>query len=343
MREKLNIADLWNVLGEYVLIDVRTPAEYQKGHIPQAINMPLFSNEERVEVGTIYKQESPEKALKRGLDFVGGKMIWFVDEAEQVAPDKKVVIHCWRGGKRSQSIAWLLGMAGFDVLTLEGGYKAYRNFIREAFYKEKLKLIVLGGRTGTGKTQILKALKEQGEQIIPLEKMAHHKGSAFGSIGETVQPSSESFGNTLFECLREIDQTRPIWIENESRSIGRIHIPDGLWEQMKSAPLINIELPFDERLNILVDVYANYPDEDLLAAFYKLKKRLGGLALKKAVDAIELSDYKTAAAIALKYYDKAYQYNLEVNKSPRIDILNFEKHEPVETAKALIRFAGKYG
>ncbi|MFK7783533.1 MAG: rhodanese-like domain-containing protein, partial [Crocinitomicaceae bacterium] len=152
MPQTININEYWNQSESSVLIDVRTPAEYEKGHIPGAVNLPLFTNEERVIVGTTYKQRSPEKALLEGLDFVGPKMSGFIKQAKVLAPEKKVTVHCWRGGKRSFSMAWLLEIAGFEVNTLKGGYKAYRNEVLSSFEKIKHQIIILGGRTGCGKT-----------------------------------------------------------------------------------------------------------------------------------------------------------------------------------------------
>ena len=291
------------------LLDVRTPAEFEKGHIPGAFNLPLFTNEERVEVGTIYKQISPEKALLRGLDFVGPKMRKLVEEAQKVAPDRKVAVHCWRGGQRSGSLAWLLGMAGFDVQIIKGGYKAYRKHIYAYFEKLDIPMIVIGGKTGSGKTEVLHALEEKGEQILDLEALANHKGSSFGALGEAPQPSVEHFENILFETLQSLDVSRTTWVENESKSIGRVYLPKGIWSCMQKAPLIDLQVPLDHRINRLVGEYATFPVGILKEAFVRIKKRLGGQHLKAALDALEDNDFERATDIALKYYDKAYQHH----------------------------------
>lgn len=319
-------------------MDVRTPAEYAQGHIPGALNLPLFSNEERAVVGTIYKQENPEKALLQGLDFVGVKMTDFIEKANILAPQKAIIIHCWRGGKRSSSMAWLLDLAGFDVQVLKGGYKAYKRYIQDQMQHRVFNFSVLGGRTGSGKTLILKALKEAGEQVIDLEKLAHHKGSAFGWLGEAAQPSTEQFENDLFEQLSALNPKRRIWVENESRNIGGVYLPDPFWIQMKKSPVINIEIPFDERVQILVDEYAQYPKEQLLFSFYKIKKRLGGQNMKEVETALIENDFDKAAQIALKYYDKSYQFLLETNKAPVIHMLPFEAFDPEKNARSLIKF-----
>ncbi len=320
------------------LLDVRTPAEFEKGHIPGAISFPLFSNQERVKVGTLYKQVSPESALLRGLDFVGPKMSGFIKWAKKISPEKKVCLHCWRGGKRSGSLSWLLSMAGFDVQIITGGYKAYRRFHRQKVAEHSYQFYVLGGRTGCGKTAILKAIANQ-EQMIDLEGLAHHKGSAFGGLGESPQPSVEQFENDLFNNLNKQDLTKRIWLENESKSIGRVSIPEEFWTKMKAAPLINVERSFDERVKILVDVYADYNPEELKKSFVKITKRLGGQHVKTAVEALDKHDFSTAAAIALRYYDKAYQYMLDNNASPDIVILDVEGLTAKEAAKKVLALA----
>jgi len=323
------------------LFDVRTPAEFSKGHIPNAFNLALFSNEERAIVGTIYKKEDPKQALLKGLEFVGPKMRLLIEEVEKKTKHKTVAVHCWRGGKRSGSVGWLLGMAGFEVKTIIGGYKAYRNFILNQFYQQKLELLVLGGKTGCGKTKILHALKEQGEQIIDLEGLAHHKGSAFGFIGEAPAPTVEQFENNLFEAITSLDTSRRIWIENESKRIGRVSIPNGFWEQMKAAPLVNMTLPFEVRLTVSIENYSTEVKADLETAFHNIKKRLGGQNYQRALAYLAVGDLKSAGSIALKYYDKQYQYMLEKNKTKTIKYMNFENDEPEKTAQFLIAYANK--
>ena len=324
-----------------VILDVRTPAEFLQGHIPGAVNFPLFTNEERVVVGTLYKQHSPEEAYLKGLEFVGVKMRSFVERAKALAPEKKLGIHCWRGGKRSQSMAWLLRNAGFDVLTLQGGYKAYRNYVLAEFENSDYNIIILGGRTGCAKTTILHELQKLDEQIIDLEGIANHKGSAFGWIGEELQPSTEYFENILLYELQKLDSKKRIWVENESRGIGKIFIPQSFWKKMKAAALINIERPLDIRVQHLVDTYTHESKEDLLVAFQKIKKRLGGQNLKMAEAAVKENHFAAAAKIALHYYDKTYQHNLEKNISPQIFNINYTNKNTKEIAEDLILFCNQ--
>ncbi len=299
--------------ADRIVLDVRTPAEYEQGHIVGALNLPLFTNEERVVVGTIYKKQSPEKALLKGLDFVGKKMPMYIKKAQKMSPSKKILVYCWRGGKRSGSLAWLLDMAGFDVQVIEGGYKKYRNAVLSFFDEKQFEFIVIGGKTGTGKTKILHQLTVQHAQVLDLEGLANHKGSSFGALGELPQPSSEHYEALIFETLRKFDVTKPIFIENESRMVGTCAVPLGVWEQYRKSTMISIEIPHQDRLHNLVFDYAKYDSDLLIAAFQRLEKKLGGLNFQKAVKAIENKKFEIAADLALGFYDKTYTFGLENN------------------------------
>jgi tRNA 2-selenouridine synthase len=338
MDRSIEAAELLSLYRDRVLLDVRSPGEYAQGHIPGAVPFPLFSDEARAQVGTVYKQQGKEPALELGLELTGPKMAGFVRDAKKYAPDRQIAVHCWRGGQRSRSMAWLLGLAGFDVLTLEGGYKLYRRHVLEHFETASYNIVLLGGRTGSGKTKILRALHELGEQVIDLEALAHHKGSAFGSIGEAPQPTVEQFENDLFAALQNIDPTRRVWVENESRSIGRVFVPDGFWAQMKAAPLFNIEIPHTARIQNLLDDYVLTDKSELEAAFLKIDKKLGGQHLKTALEALEQGDFAAAAEVALRYYDKTYQHGLDTNVSPDIRHLRFEHGRAEEIAKYILNF-----
>ena len=341
--EKIKPEDLWQYLDDRVLIDVRSPAEYAHAHIASALSLPLFNDNERAKVGTIYKKVSPESALFKGLDFVGPKMSGFIKKAIKWSPSRKVTVHCWRGGKRSGSMAWLLKFAGFDVMTIEGGYKAYRQYVLQQFENQGIKAIILGGKTGSGKTLILKELEKRGEQIIDLEGLAHHKGSAFGWIGEERQPSSEQFDNNLFDVFRTLNPQKRVWIENESRSVGSVFIQQGFWNQMRSAPLIHIEVPFEVRVNHLVEGYTLTSQADLVASFEKIKKKLGYNHAKNAIDCVQQGQYAEAAAMGLKYYDKAYNFGFEAHSSPEKHILEVEQFDVSTTAERLIGLADGLG
>lgn len=325
-----------------VLLDVRSPAEYADSHIPGAINLPLFSNAERAEIGTLYKQDSPESAFLRGLEVVGPKMRALVEQAQALAPGRQVCLHCWRGGQRSGSLAWLLDLSGFEVQVIEGGYKAYRRWVQAQFEQAPGTFLIVGGPTGAGKTEILHALQAAGEQVIDLEGLAHHKGSSFGGLGEAPQPSVAQFENELWAKWQACDVQRRIWLENESRSIGRIYLPDAFWDRMEAAPLFDLEVPLEGRLNRLVADYASYSKADLQAAFQRIGKRLGGLRLQAALEAVEAADYREAARIALAYYDKAYLHHTTRQQDhKRIIPLKQKEDHPAATAAALIAFANE--
>lgn len=329
--------------AERVLLDVRTPSEFEGGHIPGAQNLPLFTNEERAVVGTIYKQQSPELAFTKGLEFAGARMPWYVDEAKRLAPDRKIFIHCWRGGQRSGSLAWLLGFAGFEVDVLEGGYKAYRNFILNEFATMPIRPVVLGGPTGSGKTEILGYLRQAGEQVIDLEALAHHKGSSFGAIGESPQPTVEQFENDLYLGFSRMDPTRRVWVENESRSIGRIFLPEGLWMRFQRSPLVKLDVPLQERVQYLVGVYGAFPREALEDAFCRIERRLGGQHLTAALEALQRDDFAAASEIALRYYDKSYSFATSKGYFDPVLELSVQKLDPYQIANQLINLANERG
>lgn len=290
------------------LLDVRSPGEYAAGHWPGARSLPLFDNDERAEVGTLYKQTSPDAAFLRGLELAGQKMRWYVEEARRLAPEGEVAVHCWRGGQRSQSMGWLLGKSFRDVQVINGGYKALRRAGRQYVQEFSHPFFILSGATGSSKTKILHALQELGETVVDLEDLANHKGSSFGALGEAHQPSVEQFENLLFDRFLQLNPKAPtrVWMEDESKSIGRVYIPNELWQHMTTAPLVVLDLPLEWRIANLVEDYAKFPIGDLREAFSRIQKRLGGQHLKAALAALDKEDYVSAAHIALRYYDKAY-------------------------------------
>jgi tRNA 2-selenouridine synthase len=291
------------------VIDVRTPAEYKQGHIPTAHNIPLFSNKERKSVGTSYKQKGQQEALIKGLDFAGPKMTSFVRKAHKIARQNKLLVNCWRGGMRSASMAWLFETAGMESSRLKGGYKSFRQFVL-GYFDHAFPFIVIGGLTGSGKTAVLKSLAEMGEQILDLEDLAHHKGSAFGNLGEKIQYSTEHFENKICWDLLHLNKNRTIWIEDESRSIGRNILPAGIYHQIRSAPVVFLDISRMDRVDRLVEDYAGFSTEELCEGIEKISQRLGGDVTRKALEAVRKGDYKLTAEMVLQYYDKTYQFGL---------------------------------
>jgi tRNA 2-selenouridine synthase len=303
------------------IIDVRSPKEFSQGHIPGAYNLPLFSNEERALVGTCYKQKGKEPAIKIGLEIVGPKMASFIEDAQKISPNKQILVHCWRGGMRSSSMAWLLELTGFDVSILKGGYKAYRNFAL-AIFNEDYKLKILGGKTGSGKTQLLHQMNKLGIQIIDLEAIAHHKGSAFGKIGHDAQPTSEQFENNLAMALQTLNAKKKIWLEDESKGIGKCFIPMNFWQKMRLAPLFVVSINDEKRIENLLKDYGNANKEELAEPIKNLEKRLGNEKMKEALKNLEEGDLKAVTKIMLYYYDKTYDYALTQKETKNINLID---------------------
>lgn len=336
MLHEISIQEYYNKIPHIPLVDVRSPGEFQQGHIVGAVNIPLFSDDERAAVGTVYKKKSKEKAIELGYEYVTPKLQWFLEQSAKVANGGAIVVHCWRGGMRSHSFAQHLHENGFqEVYVIEGGYKAFRNYVLD-FFEQKFKLHILGGYTGSGKTFILDELKLMGEQVIDLEGFAHHKGSAFGSLGETAQPSSQHFENQLFEYWRHLDINLPIWLEDESARIGYVQIPKALYAQMRSNKLYFIDIPKEERAKLLVEEYASFDTNHLAISINGIAKRLGGENVKEALKALEERDYFRVAMITLQYYDKAYLNGVGKRLPELVQRIPLPTVNHAENAKQLI-------
>ncbi|HXV98610.1 MAG TPA: tRNA 2-selenouridine(34) synthase MnmH, partial [Anaerolineae bacterium] len=228
------------------IIDVRSEAEYAKGHIPGSINIPLLTNEQRVQVGTLYKQMGREAAVMKGFQLVGPQFYDRFKAMRKLAHEQELRIYCWRGGMRSNIMAWMMNLAEYRVHVLQGGYKAWRQYAHELF-AQSWQWTILAGKTGVGKTALLRQLALRGEQVLDFEQLANHKGSAFGHLGQEPQPTVEHFENLLAWKLKDMDIGQPIWIENESRFIGKVRIPDALFNQAIHSPVVEVERHDEER------------------------------------------------------------------------------------------------
>lgn len=317
MVEKLEIEEFISRAGKFPVIDVRSPSEFKQGHICGAINLPLFSDEERKEIGIKYKKSGREPSVILGLEITGPKLSAFVKTAKKLSGNKEVLIYCWRGGMRSESLAWLFDLCGIKTFLLINGYKNYRSYIRNSFDIPS-KILVLGGMTGSGKTDILLELRKNNQQVLDLEGLANHKGSAFGFIGQEEQPTNEQFENNIFNEWKNFDHTRTIWVEDESISIGKVLIPGPLYNKIRQAGVLRIEKGKELRINKLVKDYTACNKKMLESAIIKISKRLGGLRTKECLQALKDNNFNKVADLSLDYYDQAYQYGLSKRNSDNI-------------------------
>lgn len=333
----LNVAAFLALAGP--IVDVRSPQEFAQGHIPGAHNLPLFSDDERAQVGICYKHEGRPAAIQLGLALVGPKLALLGQDLCRLAQHNAPLrLHCWRGGMRSGSVAWLAGTLDVPVRLLEGGYKAYRRWVLDTF-EQSWPLLVLGGRTGTGKTDLLLALRRQGAAVVDLEGLAQHRGSSFGGLGLPAQPSSEHFENRLAASLRCLEGRGPIWVEAESAQVGRCRIPAGLWFQMGEAPAIEIQRSVAERVNQLVAVYGNQGQQALRQATERIARRLGPQRTAAALEAIERSDWAGACIQMLNYYDRCYDHELSRRDSPVMASFDLEGIDADSAALQLLQEA----
>ena len=337
---RLSLDDFLSSPADLPILDVRAPIEFAQGHVPGAINLPLFSDEERARIGTAYKQVSQEKAVLLGLDFFGPNMSRMVKRAKKIAPDKRVRLHCWRGGMRSGAVLWLLELAGFEVHLLDKGYKDYRRAVLAEFARPR-QLRVLGGLTGSGKTDVLHALARLGEPVLDLEGLACHKGSSFGAIGQPEAPTQEQFENNLAQKLAELPTDKPIWVEDESLQIGRLIIPKPFFEQMRQAPLHVLHVPRAARVEYLAQEYGGQNPVLLAEAVQRLSKRLGGLATQEALAAIEAGEMTRMVELVLDYYDKTYGYGLSKKVNSEIIPVPTDAVDAAANAARVLALAGQ--
>lgn len=309
----VSIEEFLSLRKKLPVVDVRSEGEFQEGHIRGARNIPLLNNAERIAVGTDYKQKGQHEAIKTGFRLVGPRLLDIINEAEKVTSNKELLVHCWRGGMRSNNFCQFVGMAGVKTHALKGGYKAYRHQALECF-KRPMKLVLLTGCTGSGKSEVLRALKTQGEQVLDLENLANHKGSAFGGLLMPSQPTTEQFQNELFEEILLLDPSRRIWVEDESIAIGKIFLPPDFWQTMSQAPLVQMDVTKEVRIQRLVSEYGPADREEFLTIMSKIVKKLGGQHFNSAKEKLLHGDMSSVIDILLTYYDKAYLQSIEKRK-----------------------------
>jgi len=320
------------------LADVRSPGEYAAGHIPGAVNIPLFNDDQRAQVGTVYKKEGNRNAVLRGIDLAAPEMSSKLRHGLEISHGGRLLLYCWRGGMRSESMAWLFSTGGMEPLVLSGGYKAYRNYILGALSHQR-RYLVLGGLTGSGKTGILRHMKSLGAQVTDLEGLASHRGSAFGALGQAPQPSSEHFANLLYDDLSSACDEKPVWLEDESRNIGTVFMPDPFFSRIQEAPVIAIMMSIETRMPRLLREYTSYPLEEILASVIKISKRLGGDRTREALEALKRGDYTTAIRITLEYYDKSYHYGLSKRPEGQVIYINTETDDEAVNSSLVMQAA----
>lgn len=336
--DKLPVDQFLRLRDSIPLADVRSPGEYATGHIPGAVSIPLFDDEQRAEVGTVYKQEGSKNAVLRGIDLAAPEMSDKLKRGLELSSGGKLLLYCWRGGMRSESMAWLFSVGGMETLVLRGGYKAYRNYILDWLGRER-KYIILGGLTGSGKTGILRKMKTTGAQVTDLEGLASHRGSAFGALGQAPQPSTEHFANLLYDDLSGMNEDEPVWLEDESRNIGTVFMPDCFYARMQTAPVIALMMSIETRMPRLLQEYTSFPVEEIMTSVMKISRRLGGDRTRAAVEALQGGDFPTAIRITLEYYDKSYHYGLSKRPKGQVIYINTETDDEAINAARVMQAA----
>jgi tRNA 2-selenouridine synthase len=337
---KIDIKEFLDLAESIPVVDVRSPAEFMEGHFPGAFNIPLFNDEERKAVGALYSREGRLSAILEGLRLSEYSLHLKLEEALKITAGRKLLIHCWRGGMRSEAMAWLFSLGDIEARILDGGYKSYRRYIRE-YLSAGRKMIVLGGLTGSGKTGILGLLRNSGKQVADLEDIANHRGSAFGSIGELPQPSGEHFANLLFDVLRKTDMKIPLWVEDESRNIGTVFMPEEFYLNIQNSPAVILMMDAGIRIQRLVSEYSEYPAYLIEASILKIRRRMGGDRAEKALTALKAGDLEGAIAIVLEYYDKAYLYGLKKRNTENVLFVSTDTDD-IETNMLKVLEASEY-
>lgn len=331
---RVRVSAFLNLKLAGAIVDVRSPSEFTHAHIPRAVNIPLFDDALRAEIGTLYTQRGTAVAIARGFEVLDGRLEALRRQLLAHSSHGALRIYCWRGGMRSESVAWLAERSGLEVYLLDGGYKAFRNYVLSCFAVPR-KLQILAGLTGVGKTEVLYELSRLGEQVIDLESLAHHKGSAFGWLGEKPQPTTEQFENELALKLTSCVSSQRLWLEDESKNIGRVLIPNALFMQMYTAPRLILQTSVAERIERLARMYAQSSAEDLIRCVEKIRRRLGGDRANRCIEQIRLGELRGAIATVLEYYDKQYTYSID-EKNTRSRVVSGENKSVSSIARDML-------
>lgn len=346
--ELLDFPDVLKRLEEFdTIIDVRSESEFAEDHIANAINCPVLNDEERIVIGTMYKQVGSFEAKRLGAALVAKNIGNYIEKLFQdKTRDWKPLIYCWRGGNRSGSMAHIFARIGWPVVQLNGGYKAYRQYVNQSLSAEQshFQWRVLCGPTGSGKSRTLQTLASLGAQVLDLEQMAAHRGSVLGSIPKQHQPTQKQFESRIFEQMRHFDQQRAIYVESESKKIGKLRVPECLMEAMRASSCINIQLPLEERVNLLVQDYAHFMnDTDSLNQQLHFLTDLHGKE--------KISHWKTLAGsgelkqlvreLLEQHYDPAYSKSIGRNFARFVDAAVIEQNninelDFIQSAKTIL-------
>ncbi|WP_408011540.1 tRNA 2-selenouridine(34) synthase MnmH [Pseudalkalibacillus sp. A8] len=313
-------------LSDFHIIDVRSPKEFEEFHIESATNVPIFTNEEREQVGTTYKQIGKDDAKMLGLSIVSPKLVQMVEtlKDQEKIHNKPFLIYCARGGMRSNSFATVMKLIGLDCCQLMGGIRSYRQSIMsglERLSKMAKPFIVLEGLTGSRKTDILEVLQEEGYPVINLEELAGHRGSIFGKIGNEGQ-SQKQFERDMFKRLQEIEQAAYYIIESESKRIGRVVVPEWILKGKETGKRIHINYPFERRVQSICETYQPglYHDE-IGEALHHLKKRIKPEVYEIMLQSYHAENYENVVRLLLQsYYDPKYNYAADRYRSPVIEL-----------------------
>jgi len=330
-----------NKIEDGPLVDVRSPREYNQGHIPGSLNIPVFDDDERAQVGIRYKKAGKIKATELAMELVKPKRDDLLKQMRKLTKIGQVTLHCWRGGLRSSKFANFLSENGIEVNLLKGGYKSYRNLIYNS-YSLPWKILIIGGMTGSGKTEILQELKKRECQVLDIEGLANHKGSVFGALGQSKQPSTEQFQNNIWEVWQHFDITNPIFIEDESQAIGTVRIPDRLFGLMRKSPVVKLQLNLDIRAKRLVREYGNFDKRLLAKKIETIRKRLGGQVVNNCIDKLRDDDFYAVALMMLKYYDKAYHFGLSQRCQKTIYYIEMDVDNPEKNALLIMESIKKF-
>ena len=305
--------------GFAAVIDARSPAEYAQDHLPGALNWPTLDDAERASIGTEYKQASPFAARKRGAVLAARNIASHIERhAQELARDWHPLVYCWRGGQRSGALATVLDAIGFQVHVLEGGYREFRRAVLDDL--ERLPAAydfrVLAGRTGSGKSRLLAALAAQGAQVLDLEALACHRGSVLGPLPGRPQPSQRALETALWQALRSLDATRPVWAESESRTIGRLRVPEALLARLRAAPCVALEMELEARVALLMADYDHYVhDDEAFCARLDALRELRGAATVARWQALARAGQHAEAVRELlqQHYDPIYERSMQRN------------------------------